>query len=236
MILVFYVFNSIIVILAIILFLVLFSKIEIRAQNIYFNNIEKMRNNTKMKIKVLLKIGEIPWLFIRLDKSKIEKIYLLIKKNEIKNNIDVEEQQKKMNKKIISMLQNRNIRKQIASIDLNLTKLKLEIRIANKEYPVTAYITSFVAILISNILPYITKEQSNKAITKNIYYKVEPVYVNKNAYDILADVTLNIKIYQIIFTLIRINKETNGKNKIKKKEGKNYGRTSNRKFNEHSYE
>ena len=157
-----------------------------------------------MKIKFSLKIGKIPWLFIKLDKSKIEKIYLLIKKNEIKNNIDVEEQQKK----IISMLQNRNIRKQVVSIDLNLTKLKLEIRIANKEYPVTAYITSFIAILISNILPYITKEQSNKAITKNIYYKVEPVYVNKNAYDILADVTLNIKIYQIIFTLIRINKET----------------------------
>lgn len=232
MILVFYVLNFIIGILAIILFLVLVSRIEIRAQSIYFNNIEKMRNNTKMKIKVSLKIGKIPWLFIKLDKSKIEKIYLLIKKNEIKNNIDVEEQQKK----IISMLQNRNIRKQVVSIDLNLTKLKLEIRIANKEYPVTAYITSFVAILISNILPYITKEQSNKAITKNIYYKVEPVYVNKNAYDILADVTLNIKIYQIIFTLIRINKETNGKNKIKKKEGKNYGRTSNRKFNEHSYE
>ena len=232
MILVFYVLNFIIGILAIILFLVLVSRIEIRAQSIYFNNIEKMRNNTKMKIKVSLKIGKIPWLFIKLDKSKIEKIYLLIKKNEIKNNIDVEEQQKK----IISMLQNRNIRKQVVSIDLNLTKLKLEIRIANKEYPVTAYITSFVAILISNILPYITKEQSNKAITKNIYYKVEPVYVNKNAYDILADVTLNIKIYQIIFTLIRINNETNGKNKIKKKEGKNYGRTSNRKFNEHSYE
>ena len=232
MILVFYVLNFIIGILAIILFLVLVSRIEIRAQNIYFNNIEKMRNNTKMKIKVSLKIGKIPWLFIKLDKSKIEKIYLLIKKNEIKNNIDVEEQQKK----IISMLQNRNIRKQVVSIDLNLTKLKLEIRIANKEYPVTAYITSFIAILISNILPYITKEQSNKAITKNIYYKVEPVYVNKNAYDILADVTLNIKIYQIIFNLIRINKETNGKNKIKKKEGKNYGRTSNRKFNEHSYE
>lgn len=232
MILVFYVLNFIIGILAIILFLILVSRIEIRAQSIYFNNIEKMRNNTKMKIKVSLKIGKIPWLFIKLDKSKIEKIYLLIKKNEIKNNIDVEEQQKK----IISMLQNRNIRKQVVSIDLNLTKLKLEIRIANKEYPVTAYITSFVAILISNILPYITKEQSNKAITKNIYYKVEPVYVNKNAYDILADVTLNIKIYQIIFTLIRINKETNGKNKIKKKEGKNYGRTSNRKFNEHSYE
>ena len=232
MILVFYVLNFIIGILAIILFLVLVSRIEIRAQSIYFNNIEKMRNNTKIKIKVSLKIGKIPWLFIKLDKSKIEKIYLLIKKNEIKNNIDVEEQQKK----IISMLQNRNIRKQVVSIDLNLTKLKLEIRIANKEYPVTAYITSFVAILISNILPYITKEQSNKAITKNIYYKVEPVYVNKNAYDILADVTLNIKIYQIIFTLIRINKETNGKNKIKKKEGKNYGRTSNRKFNEHSYE
>ena len=232
MILVFYVLNFIIGILAIILFLVLVSRIEIRAQSIYFNNIEKMRNNTKMKIKVSLKIGKIPWLFIKLDKSKIEKIYLLIKKNEIKNNIDVEEQQKK----IISMLQNRNIRKQVVSIDLNLTKLKLEIRIANKEYPVTAYITSFIAILISNILPYITKEQSNKAITKNIYYKVEPVYVNKNAYDILADVTLNIKIYQIIFTLIRINKETNGKNKIKKKEGKNYGRKSNRKFNEHSYE
>lgn len=232
MILVFYVLNFIIGILAIILFLVLVSRIEIRAQSIYFNNIEKMRNNTKMKIKVSLKIGKIPWLFIKLDKSKIEKIYLLIKKNEIKNNIDVEEQQKK----IISMLQNRNIRKQVVSIDLNITKLKLEIRIANKEYPVTAYITSFIAILISNILPYITKEQSNKAITKNIYYKVEPVYVNKNAYDILADVTLNIKIYQIIFTLIRINKETNGKNKIKKKEGKNYGRTSNRKFNEHSYE
>ena len=232
MILVFYVLNFIIGILAIILFLVLVSRIEIRAQSIYFNNIEKMRNNTKMKIKFSLKIGKIPWLFIKLDKSKIEKIYLLIKKNEIKNNIDVEEQQKK----IISMLQNRNIRKQVVSIDLNLTKLKLEIRIANKEYPVTAYITSFIAILISNILPYITKEQSNKAITKNIYYKVEPVYVNKNAYDILADVTLNIKIYQIIFTLIRINKETNGKNKIKKKEGKNYGRTSNRKFNEHSYE
>ncbi len=232
MILVFYVLNFIIGILAIILFLVLVSRIEIRAQSIYFNNIEKMRNNTKMKIKVSLKIGKILWLFIKLDKSKIEKIYLLIKKNEIKNNIDVEEQQKK----IISMLQNRNIRKQVVSIDLNITKLKLEIRIANKEYPVTAYITSFIAILISNILPYITKEQSNKAITKNIYYKVEPVYVNKNAYDILADVTLNIKIYQIIFTLIRINKETNGKNKIKKKEGKNYGRTSNRKFNEHSYE
>lgn len=232
MILVFYVLNFIIGILAIILFLVLVSRIEIRAQSIYFNSIEKMRNNAKMKIKVSLKIGKIPWLFIKLDKSKIEKIYLLIKKNEIKNNIDVEEQQKK----IISMLQNRNIRKQVVSIDLNITKLKLEIRIANKEYPVTAYITSFIAILISNILPYITKEQSNKAITKNIYYKVEPVYVNKNAYDILADVTLNIKIYQIIFTLIRINKETNGKNKIKKKEGKNYGRTSNRKFNEHSYE
>ena len=232
MILVFYVLNFIIGILAIILFLVLVSRIEIRAQSIYFNNIEKMRNNTKMKIKVSLKIGKIPWLFIKLDKSKIEKIYLLIKKNEIKNNIDVEEQQKK----IISMLQNRNIRKQVVSIDLNITKLKLEIRIANKEYPVTAYITSFIAILISNILPYITKEQSNKAITKNIYYKVEPVYVNKNAYDILADVTLNIKIYQIIFTLIRINKETNGKNKIKKKEGKNYGRTSNRKFNEPGYE
>lgn len=232
MILVFYVLNFIIGILAIILFLVLVSRIEIRAQSIYFNSIEKMRNNAKMKIKVSLKIGKIPWLFIKLDKSKIEKIYLLIKKNEIKNNIDVEEQQKK----IISMLQNRNIRKQVVSIDLNITKLKLEIRIANKEYPLTAYITSFIAILISNILPYITKEQSNKAITKNIYYKVEPVYVNKNAYDILADVTLNIKIYQIIFTLIRINKETNGKNKIKKKEGKNYGRTSNRKFNEHSYE
>ena len=214
----------------IIMLIFIFSKLEIKVQEMYFNNVQKFRNNEKIKITMSLKIGILKWLKITLNKRKIEKIYLKVKKIENKSELTQKQIRKQINKKMYAILKSKDIRKHIKNINFNLSKLNLDVRIANKAYDKTAYIVSGISILISNILPYIANQKSN------IYYKVEPVFINQNAFDILGDFTINVPIYKIIFTLIRINKETNGKNITKKKEGKNYGRTSNRKFNEHSYE
>lgn len=233
MVLVFYLLSIIMMIISIILFFLFISRLEINVEGMYFNNIEKFRNNEKIKIKISLKILNLTCIYIKLDKKKIEKIYLKIKK--LQANKNVYESQRKLKKQILLLLKNNKARNEVKNIKLNFENLKLDVQIANEEYQKTAYITTLVAIVISNILPYVVNMEDKRNV-KNIYYKIKPVYINKNAYDILADFIINVKIYKMIFTLIRIKKETTGKNILKKKEGKNYGRTSNRKFNEHSYE
>ena len=221
------------------LFLLLISKIEINVKNMYLNNINKTKNNEYLKVKLSLKIGAINWLWITLDKAKIERLYLSIKKKEIKSNINVKIMQKKINETILKVIKDKENRKTLSDIKINLKYLNLSIRISTNEYPITAYLTTFISIIIANILPHIVYNGSNIGNInkdKNIYYKVEPVYILKNDYDILASFIININIKQIIFALVRIKKETNGNNITKKKEGKNYGTASNRKFNEHSYE
>lgn len=230
MILVFYLFSILIIIIGILCVLLLTSKFEITVKDLYFNNINKKNNNKHLKITIALAVGKVKWLWINFDKNKIEKLYVKIKKKEQKNSKKMQLIQQKIKKQIVNTLKNEDSRKDILNVKINLEKLSLNTKIATTNYPVTAYIVTAISILISNILPYITNS------TKNIYYKIEPVYVPQNFYEILASFKINIKIYQIIFAIIRIKKESNGNNIIKKKEGKNYGRTSNRKFNEHSYE
>ena len=193
--------------------LVISSKLEINIKELDLQNFDKKEN--KLFINISLKIFNLHWLKIKIDKYKIKNAYLKVKnqKKDIKIN--------KIVFKIFSNLkENKKLKKELVKLNFNARSFNLNLLIGTEDASITAYLIGIISILISNILPHITKGDEYKSY----FYKIEPVYIDKNIYKINLNCIFDAKLVHIIYVIFKVTRE------------EKYERTSNRKSYEYSYE
>jgi hypothetical protein len=213
MLLVFYIFIGIIVILLLLILMIFCSKIELKINNAFMNNINKKQNNNNILVQISLKILNIRWLKIKLNKTKLENLYAKTKIKEIKSNIDMKKVNKQIKQIIFKALENKEIRRKILNIKIELENLNLKLDLATEDYILTSYLVAIISIIISNIVPHIVKRKNYK----KIYYKISPVYQSRNLYQIKTDITLSLKIMQILIIAYKIFMLVKNKNQSENK-------------------
>ena len=92
---------------------------------------------------------------------------------------------------------------------VQLKRFKANIQISTKDYIITSYLVAIISIVISNIVPHLVNEKQKrktKEIIKNINYKINPIYINQNYYDIRLSMIIDVSIFKILKFLIALVK------------------------------
>lgn len=232
MILVFNIFKFIGIFIAVIMgmitvfmMLIIISKIEVNIKKFHIsknvnNNINKNVNkkinnngnnwkNRRTFLKTSLKIGNFQWLCINLDKSKLAKIQEKLKEQEEKNKQIKEKVNREIKNDLKLIIKNKKLRKELKDIKPQLKRFKANIQISTKDYIITSYLVAIISIVISNIVPHLVNEKQKrktKEIIKNINYKINPIYINQNYYDIRLSMIIDVSIFKILKFLIALVK------------------------------
>lgn len=212
MVLVFILFGIVIFLLTLFILLLL-STIRIEIKNLKIGN-KEVENQTRIKDNYEVKIGvyfleKIPILWIRLNNKKVRKIY----HSKRLEKIDL--------KKIETTIPfNKQTLQIIKQIKIRISKLNLQVAIGTEDAVLTSYLVAMIASVIGILLPHIINKNSN------YYYKVNPLYQNKNEYHIDLDSIICIKIVHIIDSMLFLLKKGRDKNE----------RTSNRRSYAYRYE
>lgn len=230
MILVFNIFKFIGIFMAVIIgmitvfmMLIIISKIEVNIKKFHIsknvnNNINKNVNkkinnngnnwkNRRTFLKTSLKIGKFQWLCINLDKSKLAKIQEKLKEQEEKNKQIKEKVNREIKNDLKLIIKNKKLRKELKDIKPQLKRFKANIQISTKDYIITSYLVAIISIVISNIVPHLVNEKQKrktKEIIKNINYKINPIYINQNYYDIRLSMIIDVSIFKILKFLIAL--------------------------------
>lgn len=212
MVLVFILFGIVIFLLTLFILLLL-STIRIEIKNLKIGN-KEVENQTRIKDNYEVKIGvyfleKIPILWIRLNNKKVRKIY----HSKRLEKIDL--------KKIETTIPfNKQTLQIIKQIKIRISKLNLQVAIGTEDAVLTSYLVAIIASVIGILLPHLINKNSN------YYYKVNPLYQNKNEYHIDLDSIICIKIVHIIDSMLFLLKKGRDKNE----------RTSNRRSYAYRYE
>ena len=225
MILVFNIFKFIGIFMAVIIgmitvfmMLIIISKIEVNIKKFHIsknvnNNINNNGNNNwknrRTLLKISLKIGNFQWLCINLDKSKLAKIQEKLKEQEEKNKQIKEKVNREIKNDLKLIIKNKKLRKELKDIKPQLKRFKANIQISTKDYIITSYLVAIISIVISNIVPHLVNEKQKretKEIIKNINYKINPIYINQNYYDIRLSMIIDVSIFKILKFLIALVK------------------------------
>ena len=200
------IFLIIFIIITLFLFLVTASNLRFSLENLEVSNTKKKFN---IKISLVL-FKKFTWLFVNLDKTKLEKI---AKKVHLDKNIF-----KKLDKDFKFEDLN-NLKK----LKPKIIKLDLEIKFGLEDVVITSYLIVAISVLISNILPFLIDYKDYS----NCRYKIEPIYLNKNLYKITLNCIIEEKMVHIINILFKF---------LKKGRSDKYERTSNRRSYDYSNE
>lgn len=225
MILVFNIFKFIGIFMAVIMgmitvfmMLIIISKIEVNIKKFHIsknvnNNINNNGNNNwkngRIFLKISLKIGNFQWLWINLDKSKLAKIQEKLKEQEEKNKQIKEKVNREIKNDLKLIIKSKKLRKELKDIKPQLKRFKANIQISTKDYIITSYLVTIISIVISNIVPHLVNEKQKretKEIIKNINYKINPIYINQNYYDIRLSMIIDVSIFKILKFLIALVK------------------------------
>ena len=215
--------------------LIISSKIEIEINKLDIDNTRKMstkddrqKNNSKMVVQISLKIFNVHWIKIKLNKQKLASQYIKEKIKVEEKNIEVKKIVKDIKENV---LKNRNERtkiiKQIKKTQVLLEKLDLGVKVGTEDVVLTSYLVGVISIIIANILPHLVqaKKQTSEQLRSKYKYEVMPIYKNKTLYKINLDCIISAKLVHIIYVIYLI------KRSVDKNE-----RTSNRESYEYSYE
>ena len=217
-----------ILIITLILTLIFISTIRIKLENMNISNIQKNKSVYKINISFSL-LNKIKWLAFNIGENKIKKI---TKKIQLKN-IDMAKLEKYLRPSDI---------KELAKINPKISYLKLELNLGLEDVVFTSYIVAIISTMLSIILPYVTKEKDRK----NLYYKILPIYNNKNQYHINLDVIFEVKLINVFKVVYKFYKtgtyyqyKSLKETWIEQSQGKECDkneRTSNRRINAYSNE
>lgn len=188
-----FIFLSILVVIAFLTTIIVLSTINIQIQNMKITNLKNKERNGSYKVKIkLLFLGRIPIFWTNLNSKKMRKLYSSKKLEKIDY------------KKIKNKIPNKKyIFRAIKMLKVKLKSLNLRIDIGTIDVVSTSYIVGSVASIISILLPFVT----NKKEIKKIYYKVNPIYNQKNEYNIELYSIIQIKIVHIICSMLYILKK-----------------------------
>lgn len=190
MILVFILLGIIIFILSITIILLL-SIVQIEIKNLKIGNKEHF-NNSRIKDEYEIKITlyfleKIPIIWSKLNNRKLRKIYT--NSNLQKVDFSKLKGKAKFDKDAVEMIKN---------IKIKVSKLKLRIDLGLEDAIITSYLIAIISSIIGIILPHIVEK--NKL--DNISYNINPIYKNKNEYQISLNCIIRIKIVHIIYNIV----------------------------------
>lgn len=166
-------------ILLIICLLIISLRFEIEIENFEYSNYKKqIPDNFKVKFRIFI-INKLKILELKINKEKMKKIYSKQKLEKI----DTKKMMRKLpksNKEKIKILEM-----------LKLKKIKLYLEIGTEEI----MLTTMIIPILSSVFTVIFSMACNP---KDCYYKVIPIYIDKNIYKINLDCIISIKMIHII--------------------------------------
>lgn len=199
------VFLYILLILVILFIILSLSNITIKICNMTIDDIKNVEDiikillkekNERNKINVLnyilfeLKVqikflNKIPIFYLKLNNEKLKRLLLKQYDKEIRKNKDIEQDKKKA--KAFS-------KKILPNLILENTNLYMTLGTDNAAF--TALASSIINMTIAIILPYVTDVNSSNQLD-NYYYKVNPIYLNKNVFFLQFSCIITIKLLHI---------------------------------------
>ena len=203
------IFCTILIIIMLLIVSILISAIKINIKNFEISNIANINmNKDKYEIEISLNLfNKLKWIYIKLDQEKIHRITLKMHLDKI----DIQKLEKDF--KISDLKQICKIRPVLKSLDLNL-------KFGFEDIMFTTYLIPIISILISNILPFVTKKED----IKNIKYNLEPIYSKiynqKNLYYLKVSSSIEIKMLNLLNSVFRIYKRRK-KDKLNLNKNKN---------------
>ena len=170
----------------------------------------QVSENYQLKISLCL-MNKVKWIGVHLNNRKIEKMSRKIKWQKI----DFKKMERDF--KIEDL-------KQLKKVKPNVSYFHLESKVGVEDVIITSFLVATISTMISVILPHVVdKYEKNK-----YHYKIVPLYINKNVYEIKFDGIIEIKMVHIINILYYF---------LKKRREKNHEqRASNRRAYGYSYE
>lgn len=200
------VFLYILLILVILFIILSLSNITIKVCNMTIDDIKNVEDiikillkekNERNKINVLnyisfeLKVqikflNKIPIFYLKLNNEKLKRLLLKQYDKEIRKNKDIEQDKKKA--KAFS-------KKILPNLILENTNLYMTLGTDNAAF--TALASSIINMTIAIILPYVTDVNSSNQLD-NYYYKVNPIYLNKNVFFLQFSCIITVKLVHII--------------------------------------
>ena len=198
-------------IIIILITIIIFSKIRIEIENIFFSTKNKERFNKNYKIKIKFKIlNKFTIAKTTITSKKLEKMQI---KEKIKE-IDINSIQKtnKMYKKTIEAIKN---------IEIQFEKINLYAQISTEN----AFLTSMIIPVITTIIEIILSKNISNYKNKEVI--INPIYNNQNMINISFSGIFEFKMIHIINMIYILNKK--GRVNINE-------RTSNRRSYDYSYE
>lgn len=170
---------------------ILLLSFEFKIKNLDFmiENINKKNVNDNFIFKLYLKLFKIPIFKVDVTKATFQKNKVKIEINKMKQKIRQEE--KKLDFKMIA---------QLKKLKINFKSLNFVVNIGTEDAAVTAITTGVLATSIGIALRSILN------LNENNYFKVIPIYQNKNLLKIDFNCMFEIKLINIIYTILALKK------------------------------
>ena len=200
---------TIIILMTLGIFLILLSSIRLKINDLEISNVKENPKNYELVLSLYL-FNKIKWLSIRLNNKKMRKMYSKLKLEKI----DFKKLEKNFKLEYL---------KYVSKIKPKISYMELNIDIDTENAVLTSFLVVFISSLISIILPTLAKKYKKD----NYKYKVVPLYINKNIYEIKFNCIIEVKMVHIINIIYIFLK----KRRVDKNE-----RTSNRRSYGYSYE
>lgn len=202
-----FLFLGLLIILATIITLFLISTIKIKIENLKVDTTQKPILNDSLILKIQLYVfKKLKFFSITLDRAKLKMIYKKIK-------------EKHFDEVVKQRVSKEEVKKSFKKINIDLENLDLKVGIGIAEdAPTTAILVGVISSIIGIGVGRIANPQ-------NCHFQVIPVYFEGDLIKISLDSIICVKMVHIIYNIYFMMKGR-----------KEDDRTSNRKFNEYSYE
>jgi len=204
------IFLGVIILVALVIVTILLSTIQIQVKDLEIGNVNKEKSNiieekkNNYKIKLYVKIfGRFTIYKNLINKEKLEKVYnsKIIKKFHIDKNLksELKKEMKFRKKELVDL---------IKKVHIEILELNLKIWIGIEDAVLTSFAVAGLASIISIILPFLI-EQKN---IKKCQYFVNPIYVQKNLYNIKLESIIQVKMVHIIYIIYILTMKGRDKN------------------------
>ena len=202
----------IVILITLLICIAILSTIRLEVDNFAVSNVNMTKAFVSKEYKLIISLYlfyKIKWLSFRLNDKKIRNMYSKMKLEKV----DLEQLKKDF--KFVDLKEIKNIKPKIAYLDVDLN-------LGVQDVIVTSFIIAIISTLISILLPYAMKKYSKDSYK----YKIMPLYMNKNVYEIKLNCIIEVKIVHIINIIYVFLKKRRRKDE----------RTSNRRSYGYSYE
>ena len=208
------VFSVIMLIIFLTASIIIFSTIQINLKKIDISN-NNNKNELKYDYKIFLDLyflNKIKFISIKIDKEKMKK--LDIKKKLQKINFS------NMKKELPSKDE---VKELLKKLDIEVTKFNLSAEIGTEDVIITSVIIALLSASIGMGLAVVVKDYKKE----KYYYKIVPLYNNKNQIKLNLNCIFKVKMVHIIYIIYVF---------LKKRRVDKHERTSNRRSYDYSYE